>query len=309
MRHTVLGLVCLVLVSTSHGNAAAHEPAGRDATIAAAAEPHIGASLPSETTFCRNADCAISRPAGNQRPRPRYVLTPKPWIASTIAQASAANGVDLDYMLRTAALESSFDPFKEVATSSAKGLYQFVEQTWLYMLRDVGDEFGLARLADAIVLGDSGKLEVADAEVRKVIFWLRHDPWISANFAAVFTRRNIEFLTNALGRAPDSGELYVAHFMGARGAAELITLAETKPGADACKQFARAAKANKTIFYSGRKPRTAEEVYMVLTSKYFEIPVYAEEADLRLFTPRASDPLVPPPARLPAPDEAIHAER
>jgi hypothetical protein len=307
MHHTVLGLVCLIFVCISHGNAAAHEPASRDTPVASPGAPDAGRSRPLSATLCKEADCAIDPPAGNQRPRPRYVLTPKPWIASAIAQASAANGVDLDYMLRTAALESSFDPFKEVATSSAKGLYQFVEQTWLFMLRDIGDEFGLDKLADAIVLGDSGKLEVADAGLRNVILWLRRDPWLSANFAAAFTRRNTEFLTKALGRVPDSGELYLAHVMGGRGAAELITLVETKPGADACKQFARAAKANKTIFYNGRKARSAEEVYLVLTSKYFEIPVYAEEADLRVLTPRSTEPTVPPPAWLPGEHDEIHA--
>lgn len=310
MRHTVLGLLCLTLVCISHGNAAAHEPAGRDIGVAASSADRAGLSQPFSETFCEDADCAIDTPAdARTRKRTVYWLTPKPWIAGVIAEASAASGVDVDYMLRTAALESSFDPFKEVATSSAKGLYQFVEQTWLYMLHDLGEEFGLETLANAIVLGDSGKLEVSDAGVRKVIMWLRRDPWLSANFAAAFARRNAEFLTKALNRAPDSGELYLAHVMGARGAVELIKLVETKPNADACKAFARAAKANKTIFYQGRKPRTAEQVYVVLTSKYFEIPVHVGEAELRLFTPLSGERDVPPPAWLPGEREAVRALR
>jgi hypothetical protein len=309
MRYTIVGLVGLILVSISHGNTAAHEPARRDIGLVSATPADSGADHFLDDGICDTADCIIDTPPGAPSRRRSYWMTPKPWIADAIARASAAQDVDFEYMLRTAALESSFDPFKEVATSSAKGLYQFLEQTWLFMLRDIGDEFGLHKLADAIVLGNSGKLEVADAGMRKVILWLRRDPWLSANFAAVFTRRNAEFLSKALGRAPDSGELYLAHVMGARGAMELINLVESDPTADACKKFAGAAKANKTIFYDGRKPRSVEEVYVVLTSKYFDVPVYADEADLRRFKPDSAEPSLAPPALLPGAPEAIHAER
>src|SRR6185437_7266020 len=52
-------------------------------------------------------------------------------VASAIKQAANATGASFEYLLATAKMESGFNPSARASTSSAHGLYQFIEQTWL----------------------------------------------------------------------------------------------------------------------------------------------------------------------------------
>lgn len=287
----------------THGEAAARARAGGD--FAAQSSPAREAALLAARSCgpCREADCALeAAPEARRRNASLYKAPPE--ILAIIEAASMLTRVDFDYLLRTAALESSFDPAREVKTSSAVGLYQFVEQTWFHMMQEIGGEFGLEDVTGAIAAGEGG-YEVADADARAEILRLRYEPELSALFAGMFTRRNAEFLAKALGREPDPGELYVAHVMGAAGAAELIRLAAEEPDAKANKHFARAARANRTIFFEDKKPRTVAEVLDILRNKYWKIPVYAED-----HAPWISAPLPawgPLPAPLMGGDELLYA--
>src|SRR5688572_23531206 len=90
--------------------------------------------LCSEASDCspRSADVARLRPALTIE---GYELPPE--IVEAIDTASAVSKVEFGYLLRAAALESSFDPTLEAATSSAAGLFQFVEQSWLHMMHEI----------------------------------------------------------------------------------------------------------------------------------------------------------------------------
>src|SRR5690606_18534836 len=209
------------------------------------------------------------------RARDANLYRAPPEIIEAIDSASALTGVDFDYLLRTAALESSFDPTLEAATSSAAGLYQFIEQSWFHMMYEAGAELGLDDLAGAIALGKEGGFEVTDEEMREAILGLRYEPDLSARFAALFTGRNFEALSNLLEREPRAEELYLAHVFGASGAAQLIALAAEEPDAKAVRHFRRAARANRAIFYHrNKKPRSVAEVIEYLAGKYRRIPVY-----------------------------------
>ena len=196
-------------------------------------------------------------------------------IVTAIVKASATTGADFEYLLKTAALESSFNRETEAKTSSAVGLFQFIEHTWLYMIREVGPELGLGELAEAIAVTRKGEFEIADAETEAAILGLRYDPDISAIIAGAFARRNAEFAARQLGREPNGGELYITHFLGANGGVELIRLVAKEPRTLARKHFAGAARANRSIFYDGRRPRTIAEVHDRLMNKYRRIPIYA----------------------------------
>jgi hypothetical protein len=163
------------------------------------------------------------------------------------------------------------------------------------MVQETGAELGLEDLAGAIGTGEGGKYEVADEEARAEILRRRFDPELSAIFAGLFTRRNFDALTQALEREPNSSELYLAHVMGASGAAEMIRLMEKAPDARASKHFARAARANRSIFFhKNRKPRTVAEVYEVLTGKYRKIPVRSEADEPWMSAPLVPDAPLPP---------------
>jgi hypothetical protein len=191
-------------------------------------------------------------------------------IATSIKQASSTTGTSFEYLLTTAKMESNFNPKAAATTSSARGLYQFIDQTWLGTVKEAGAQLGYGKYADAISKSSSGTYYVNDPSMRSSIMKLRDDPDAASSMAAVLTQSNSFKLTGKIGRRPTDSELYMAHFMGVGGAAKLISNAEDNPNASAARLFPNAAAANRSIFYekgTGRA-RSVSEVYSVLTTRY-----------------------------------------
>jgi hypothetical protein len=190
-------------------------------------------------------------------------------VVGAIRNAAQATGASFQYLLATAQVESGLNPNAAVSTSSAKGLFQFIDQTWLATMKQAGPSLGYGRYADAIVQTPSGTYAVPDPAMRRDILALRNDPVANAAMAGAFTQQNSAVLTQRIGRTPSEGELYIAHFLGAGGAAQLINLAQQSPDATAASAFPNAAKANPSIFYDRQgHARSAGEVYHVLVARY-----------------------------------------
>jgi hypothetical protein len=190
-------------------------------------------------------------------------------VVDAIRQGAERTGTGFDYLLATAQRESALDPAARARTSSASGLFQFIEQTWLGLVKAEGPRLGLGQHAAAITTRADGSHVVADPAARQAILDLREDPKVASVLAGTFTQRNREALSGELGREPKPGELYVAHFLGARGAAQLIQTARQSPGKPVARDFPEVAAANRTIFYdrTGRA-RSAAEVYALLASSH-----------------------------------------
>jgi len=190
-------------------------------------------------------------------------------VTSAIRKASDVTGARFGYLLATAKVESNLNPNAAARTSSAGGLFQFIDRTWLGTLKEAGPLLGYSRYADAITRTGDGRYVVSNPAMRREIMALRQDPTANALMAGVFTNSNAKHLTNKLGRAPTDGELYMAHFMGATGAARLITASENSPSAVAANSFPAAARANRSIFFdkSGRA-RNFAEVAQNLAARY-----------------------------------------
>lgn len=212
-------------------------------------------------------------------------------VNSALQNASRRTGVDLGYLKTTAKRELSLNPKAKAASSSASGLFQFVERTWLSMLKQTGARHGYGELADKIEPTAGGGYKVSDPAARKEILALRQDPKAAALMAGELTARNAEDLRTALGRQASEGELYAAHFLGAQGAVELVRLAQTSPNTPAAERFPSAAAANRSIFYgSGGAPRSAADVYQRLTKGYDATPAIPDNATYLAFAPgRASE--------------------
>jgi hypothetical protein len=190
-------------------------------------------------------------------------------IAGAIKQAADTTGASFQYLLTTAKMESDFNPKAAAPTSSASGLFQFIQQTWLGTVKEAGSLLGYGKYADAISKSSSGNYSVTDPSARNAIMQLRNDPVASSEMAAVLTQANSSKLTGMLGRHPTDAELYMAHFMGVDGAAKLIANAQDNPQISAAQLFPDAAAANRPIFFdSAGHPRSASDVYAVLTSRY-----------------------------------------
>jgi hypothetical protein len=190
-------------------------------------------------------------------------------IATAIRKAADATGASFEYLLATAKMESNFNPQAAAPTSSAKGLFQFIEQTWLGTVKEAGPALGYNGYADAITKSPSGSYSVSDSATRDAILKLRDDPAIASAMAGVLTQSNSFRLTGLIGRRPTDSELYMAHFMGVGGAAKLIANAEDNPRASGARLFPNAAAANRPIFYdSDGRARSVSEVYADLDRRY-----------------------------------------
>lgn len=190
-------------------------------------------------------------------------------VKGAIQQAAGATGASFQYLLATARMESNMDPTAAASTSSAKGLFQFIEQTWLGTVKEAGTQLGYGKYADAISKSDSGSYSVSDPVAKAEILKLRDDPVASSAMAGVLTQSNSFKLTGAIGRRPTDAELYMAHFMGVVGASKLITTAASSPNTSGASLFPYAAAANRSIFYdnSGNE-RSVSQIYSVVSARY-----------------------------------------
>lgn len=224
-------------------------------------------------------------------------------IAYAIDRAGQRSGVDFDYLVQTAIRESSLNPNARAATSSATGLFQFIESTWFEMMKDEGPRLGYQDFADHIE-ENNGEFFVRNPMIRQQILDLRKDPEVASDMAAAFTRRNGEYLHQKFGRPPSPGELYIAHFLGPRGAERFFDAGLQQPDAIAAHLFPRPAEANRTIFYDNGRPRTVREVYQVLVARHHNLPApanpgftaqqYASQQPLPSRVEIDSGPLIPP---------------
>jgi len=186
-------------------------------------------------------------------------------VEAAIQRASNATGVDFTFLLKTAGRESGMNPKAKAQTSSAAGLFQFVEQTWLATLKQHGAKYGYARYAELISKGADGRYHVGGGEARKAVMDLRLDPHAASLMAGELASDHAAYLKGRVGRTPTSGELYAAHFLGPQGSARLIEAMRANPGAAAASLFPDAARSNRPIFYREGRPTTVAELYANLT--------------------------------------------
>jgi hypothetical protein len=215
-------------------------------------------------------------------------------IVQALQKAAAATGSDFHYLLGTAMRESSLKPNATSASSSATGLFQFIDQTWLGLVKEHGAQHGLSHFADAITKQADGRYH-ADANAKQTILALRKDPEVCALMAGEYAKSTQGSLRASLGRDVCGGELYAAHFLGPDAAAKLIKLAGSDPTNSAAVQFPQAAAANKSVFFhADGSAKSVREVYDWALAQ----PGSAGTVRLAQAPPAASEtPLTPENAR------------
>jgi hypothetical protein len=178
-------------------------------------------------------------------------------LVETILKAAQATDADPVLLMAIADKESSFSTGVRARTSSATGLFQFIEKTWLRVVRDFGARHGLAKEAKAITWVDD-ELVVADAAEKARILELRREPYISALLAAEMLKRDRQRIGRRIGRDLTHGETYLAHFLGPDDAERFMEKVVEEPQAAAAKLLPKPARANKPIFFAraGRKQKS-----------------------------------------------------
>jgi hypothetical protein len=171
------------------------------------------------------------------------------WLAESVVRAAQVTGVDPAYLMALADKELSLLPDNKARTSSAEGLFQFIDGTWLEVLRRYGPKHGYAAEAEAIQIV-KGRPVVSGSDERERILGLRCDPYLSALMAGEMINTHRETLSGKVARDPSFSELYMAHFLGVQGASRFVELLSDEPGKSAPEAFPRAAKANRTLFFA-----------------------------------------------------------
>ncbi len=181
---------------------------------------------------------------------------PRP-VVSAVQKASDKSGVDFSYLLTQAKVESSFNPMAEAKTSSATGLYQFIDSTWMNMVDRYGEQYGLH----------------TNGKTRDEVLAMRKDPEAASFMAAAFASENETFLNNQWGGDVGATELYLAHFMGASGASSFLNALDDNPLQTAADLYPAAARANQGVFYDrvSGEARTLAQVYDFFDQKFQDV--------------------------------------
>lgn len=219
-------------------------------------------------------------------------------VERAIANAAQQTSVDFDYLVAQAQVESSMNPSARARTSSATGLYQFIESTWLNTMHRHGERFGLGNIASQIGMTSGGTAYVSDPARRDAILDLRNDPQIASLMAAGLAEDNRAHLAPILGRQPDHSELYLAHFLGAGGAGRFLSAMAQDPSQSAPALFRRPAAANRPVFYnSNGSPRSLAGVMDHLS---YRLERARANVPTTLPSGYAAAPLAPPSIASPA---------
>lgn len=201
-------------------------------------------------------------------------------VLAAIRLGSLRTGVEFSFLMELAAVESSFKPLSRASTTSAAGLYQFKDGTWLEVLRIHGAKYGVGEYADQVefVVDTDGKRQpvIHDPQVARHVLDLRYNPRMATLLAAELVRNNMRRLSYSLERKPGRTELYLSHFLGTTGAISFLRALDEAPDELAGNIFPGPARRNHNIFHAGEsKPRTVAEVYEVFSRK-FNTARYAE---------------------------------
>lgn len=199
----------------------------------------------------------------------KYQGVASPRVISAVETAANKTGADFSFLMDKAATESGFNPAAKAKTSSATGLFQFIESTWLRMVKEYGPRHGLGALAGKIEEKD-GRLCVDDCDAKAKILNLRKNPEIAALMAGEFSANNRDFLEAHTDGPVGATEMYLAHFMGANGAAKFLNSREENGDVAAFKIFPKEARANKNVFFDAGtgRPRTLDGVYDFFNDKF-----------------------------------------
>jgi len=144
------------------------------------------------------------------------------------------------YMAATAMIESGGRADARATTSSAGGMFQFLDSTWKQLTKEMGKDYSLQD---------------------------KFDPKKAAEVMAYFTEKQRKQLEKGTGRRASNTDLYMAHFLGAGGATQFLNAMAQDPNAIAADLDPRAARANRNIYYDGNRARTLGEVYALMDKK------------------------------------------
>lgn len=185
-------------------------------------------------------------------------------VVELIVKAAAATQVSANYLLALARQESGCRTTARAPTSTAYGMFQFIESTWLVAIHRHGATYGERRLAEAVAIDVTGRPVLRHPALREEILAKRGDAQLAAYLAAELALENARHIQRHRRKPLTATDLYLAHFLGAQGATAFLQVLDRQPGRPAHALLPRAASANPKVFYergNRTRPRTVAGVY------------------------------------------------
>lgn len=166
-------------------------------------------------------------------------------VAEMIKEVAKSTGVDENLLLTVAMMESSMNPQAGASTSSAKGLYQFINSTWKAELKKHANTYGIPATAGPF------------------------DPVANALLGAEYLRSGAKTVEQAMPDGVKAGpaDLYLAHFLGPGGASKFLRNLYKMPDRIAAEDFIKPAAANPGVFTDKGRPLTYRAIHEKLQRK------------------------------------------
>jgi hypothetical protein len=192
-------------------------------------------------------------------------------VLGAIRLGSIRTGVEFTFLMDLARVESSYNPQARAKGSSAAGLFQFKDDSWLEAVERYGADYGLLDYVAGIRRMKTGQQPLPDGDdhLRREVLALRFDPRLSTLLAAESIKHNRRNLSGKTKREPGRTDLYLLHFFGPSGAVKFLEVLDDEPAAIAGDIFPEAAARNRGVFRDRQsQPRTVAEVYRWFDSRF-----------------------------------------
>ena len=164
----------------------------------------------------------------------------------------SSTGASFEYLLTTAQIESNLNPAAQAPTSSAKGLYQFIDQTWLATMKEAG---AVARARPLRRRDRAGRRTAATTcpipAARSAIMNLRNDPDGERHDGRRFHAQQCRAACRRDRPPADRRRTLYRAFPRRRWRRQADRRGQHSPRRNAAAMFPQAAAANRSIFYDG----------------------------------------------------------
>lgn len=166
-------------------------------------------------------------------------------LADKLGIRSAVDGGGVDAVVnKIIGVESGGRANAKNPNSSASGLGQFIDSTWISTVR-------------------KHRPDIANGRSNQELIALKSDPQLGREMTKAHTQENAEFLANQ-GIPQTAGNIYLAHFLGSRGAAQVLRADPNTPiesivgpGVVQANGFLRGKSASEVAAWASRKMGSA----------------------------------------------------
>ena len=179
-------------------------------------------------------------------------------IIDTLYRTSRNTGVDFKLLVVTAMIESDLGRMTISSSSSARGIYQFIEPTWLVLMKRYGERIGYKAYADMIEINKKTRQpQVTHGGIimRQKILDLRYNKRI-ASLVKAYQIKDEERVLKSFknGQNINITDHYIAHMLGLSLARTFYQLKQSESAVILSnlknRKFHEAISLNRSFFYN-----------------------------------------------------------